>query len=94
MAFNDESSDDPPSISSPHPSTPVFLKDNTVAIYTILTVLLKMKSTLGMEAMLEYIVHYSAMIERHNPVFKDAVQHALSLMSVEKMYRDGTQHNN
>ena len=76
---------------TPPTNTPLFLKDNAVAIYTLLAILLKIKNTMGLEAMLEYIEHYQKLIERYNPDFKVAVKTALALMSVEKMYRDITE---
>lgn len=69
-------------------STPHLFKKNAVAIYTLLVILTRIKNTMGLEAMLEYIEHYKILIERHNPEFRDAVAEALTLMSVEKMYRD------
>ena len=74
--------------------TPIFLKNNAVAIYTLLVILTQIKSKMGLEAMLEYIEHYQELIERHNPDFKDAVKAALAMMSLEKMYRDITTNDN
>ncbi|MCB9771313.1 MAG: hypothetical protein H6754_02015 [Candidatus Omnitrophica bacterium] len=68
--------------------TSVFLKDNGVAIYTILAMLTRIKNTVGLEAMLEYMDHYQKLIEQHNPHFRDAVKEALGIKNVEKMYRD------
>ncbi len=67
--------------------------DNTVAIYTILSILIRMQQTLGLEAMLEYIKEYLSMIEQRNPQIKEAVEKALKLMSVEKMYREAVGYN-
>lgn len=69
--------------------TPLFLK-NTVAVYTVLAIIKRIKSTMGLEAMLEYIEHYQKTIERHNPEFGDAVKSALALTNVEKIYREMT----
>jgi len=71
-----------------HPQSPFLTPGNTVAIYTVLTILCRMKRELGIEAMHEYIDNYCRIIESNNPRFKDAVQRALSRMSVEKMYQD------
>lgn len=76
-----------PDISSQN-STPHFFNNNAVAIYTLLVILTRIKNTMGLEAMLEYIDSYKIMIERHNQDFRDAVAEALTLMSVEKMYKD------
>ena len=65
-------------------------KDNLIAIYSVLSILVKMKSELGLEAMLEYVHNYLFEIERHNPKLKFAVAKALSLMSIEKIYREAT----
>ncbi len=85
-----EKNNDIRATSSSQSHTPLFLKNNAVAIYTLLAILLRLKNTLGLEAMLEYIEHYQKLIEKHNPEFKDAVEQAIALMSVEKMYRDIT----
>ena len=63
---------------------------NMVAIYTVLTILVKMQNSLGLEAMIEYIAKYLSTIERHHPEMKKAVAQALTLMSVEKIYRETT----
>ena len=77
-----------PSQISPQKPPPLFTPDNTVAIYTVLSIMMKMKNNLGMEAMLEYVAKYLSIIERNNPHFKDAVKDALDLLSVEKLYKD------
>ena len=64
--------------------------NNTVAIYTVLTILVKMKNSLGLEAMLEYIGNYLSAIEKTQPDIKLAVAKALTLMSIEKIYREAT----
>ncbi|MBI3618298.1 MAG: hypothetical protein HY210_08840 [Candidatus Omnitrophica bacterium] len=61
---------------------------NSIAIYTVLCILRRMKREVGLEAMLEYLDKYLGAIETHNPQLKHAVAKALSLMSVEKMYRE------
>lgn len=63
-------------------------KDNSIAIYTALCILRKMKDSLGLDAMLEYHESYLNTIEEHNPKVKNAVQIALSMMDVRKMYMD------
>ena len=61
---------------------------NTVAIYTVLCILRKMRDQLGLKAMLEYSESYLQIIERHNPGFKSAVTQAVDLLNMEKMYRE------
>lgn len=72
-------------------TTPLFAPQSTITIYTTLSILLVMKKNLGMEAMLEYMDQYLALIDKHNPKFKFAVRKALSYMNVEKMYKDAMQ---
>lgn len=86
----DEQSYKNPEVSSPK-STPMFLKDNAIAIYTGLAILTRIKNQVGLEAMLEYMQHYQELIERHNPGFRQAVGGALAIMDVEKLYRDITE---
>lgn len=61
---------------------------NSIAIYTVLCILRRMKREVGLEAMLEYLDKYLGAIETHNPRLKQAVAKALGLMSVERMYRE------
>lgn len=61
---------------------------NSIAIYTVLCILRRMKREVGLEAMLEYLDKYLGIIETHNPQLKQAVAKALGMMSVEKMYRE------
>ena len=75
----------------PSPDTSIFLKDNGVAIYIILAMLTQIKNAVGLEAMLEYMEHYQKLIERYNPHFREAVQEALALKNVAKMYREITE---
>lgn len=67
---------------------PFLSAGNTVAIYTILSLLLVMRSSLGLEAMLEYISGYLKSVDQKDPDMKPAVQEALALMSVEKIYKE------
>ena len=83
-----QSGDDKVSRTTSPSDTSVFLKNNGVAIYTILAMLTRIKNTVGLEAMLEYMEHYQKLIEQHNPDFREAVKEALRVKNVEKMYRD------
>ena len=69
-------------------STPLLDHDNTMAIYTVLRILMRLKDQLGIEAMLEYIKQYLALIDRNNPEIDGAVSYVLSRLSVEKLYGD------
>lgn len=69
-------------------NTPMFLKNNAIAIYTGLEILSRIKKQVGLEAMLEYMQNYQKLIEQHNPDFRQAVGGALAIMDVEKLYRD------
>jgi len=69
---------------------PFLTVENTVAVYTILKILLEMKKRLGLEAMLEYIEAYRTIIEKANPSLQAAVDQALGLISVDKLYKDIT----
>ena len=89
MNFNDEHRENVNNIPAKYPQRPAlpFLNsENTIAIFTTLSILLKMKNQLGLEAMIEYMEFYLLTIEKHNPRFKGAVEQALSLMSVSKIY--------
>lgn len=61
---------------------------NSISVYTVLCLLRRMKDQLGLEAMLEYLDKYLATIERYNPELKRAVEKAIGMMSVEKIYRE------
>ncbi len=65
-----------------------FRTQNIVVIYTALRILLAMQKQLGLEAMLEYRGQYLRAIESSNPLLKHAVTRALSLIDVEKIYRE------
>ena len=59
-----------------------------IAIYTVLSILVRMKHQLGLEAMLEYIRKYLETIDKQNPQFKSAVAQAIEMMSIEKIYKE------
>lgn len=94
MQSDNHSSDVPRNKPNALPSANIFLSTgNTIAIYTVFCVLLRMREKLGLEAMLEYVAAYLKMIERRNPKVKTAVGQALQLTEVEKIY-DDTVHSN
>ena len=61
---------------------------NAIAIYTVLSILVKMKNTLGLEAALEYVDKYLTTIEKYNPQIKNAISLAIRFISVEKIYQE------
>lgn len=67
---------------------PFYTPHNTVAIYTVLTILLKMRDQIGLEAMLEYIEKYISIIDKKHSRLKFAVDEALLIVSVNKIYRE------
>ena len=79
------------SLNEQHKSEGVFAGRNIIVIYTMLSILVKMKEQLGLEAMLEYINTYLRILGEGNPKMQSAVHYALALMSVEKMYHDALQ---
>ncbi len=64
------------------------LPPHSIAVYTVLRILWRMRKQLGLEAMLEYLEKYMAAIENHNPQLENAVHEALSLLDVERMYKE------
>lgn len=60
--------------------------EHIVAFYTLLTVLLKMKKELGLEAMLEYMAQYLSLIDSHNPKLAMAVAKTLENIPIEVFY--------
>ncbi len=84
---NNQSHQDSKPIHHSSPDT-FFSGQNMVAIYTVLSILVKMKNSLGLEATLEYIDKYLSTIEKHNPKIKHAASLAIKLISVEKIYNE------
>ena len=67
----------------------LFMKPTqSVPVYTVLKILLKMKKELGLEVMLDYMDYYLKIIEAHNPDVKKAVEDALAMINVEKIYKE------
>ena len=60
----------------------------SIAVYTVLRILLQMKSQLGLEAMLEYIRSYLNVVEQYNPQIKNAVSRAVEIINVSKVYEE------
>ena len=72
---------------------PLLTFENTLAIYTILSILISMRRQLGLESMLEYMIAYLTLIEKSNPFIKEAVQEALNLIKISKLYEDITRND-
>ncbi len=62
--------------------------ENIFIIYTSISLILKMRQVLGLEAMLDYLEKYLAVIDAHNPELKPAVTKALEFINVTKVYHD------
>ena len=86
MNFDEEYSNENPANYPKRPAFPFLTAENIIPIFTTLSILLKMRKELGLEAMLEYTEFYVQTIEEHNPRFKGAVDQALSLVSVKRIY--------
>ena len=65
-----------------------YRSEELIAVYTAVSILFRIRKTLGLEAMIEYMERYLAAIEKHNSRLKTAVNLALSFTNVEKMYND------
>ena len=61
---------------------------NVIAVYTVLCILRSMKGEVCLEAMLEYMQKYLAVIERYNPRLQNAVAKVISTINIEKIYKD------
>lgn len=70
------------------PSELFYNANNIITVYTILSILLKMRRNLGFEAMVGYIESYLEIVEVHNPNIRRAVSQAMKLIDVKKIYED------
>ena len=61
---------------------------NSVIVYTMACILSRMRDTLGLEAMVEYIDGYRRAIEKHNPLMRSAVEKVLRSVNIQKLYTD------
>ncbi|MBU0682881.1 MAG: hypothetical protein KJ864_01130 [Candidatus Omnitrophica bacterium] len=64
---------------------------NEITIYTVIRILFKMKSNLGLEAMLQYMEKYQDTIEKNNPQLQETVSKAVLHLNVLQMYKEGIQ---
>jgi len=62
---------------------------NEITIYTVMKVMARMKETMGLEAMLQYMERYSIFIEKQNPELKKTVRKAIVNLDVVNMYIEG-----
>ena len=62
--------------------------DAAFTIFAILTILMRMKSDFGFEAMLEYIEKYLRAIETPHPEIKSAVIRTLEIVNLHKIYKE------
>ncbi len=91
---NSPQSPSSPKLNSSQKSSLSFFSPNeVVVIYSVVSILFVMKKSLGLEAMLDYMKKFLNLIDQNNPSIKLAVAKALSLMNVEKMYRDAMDRN-
>jgi len=63
-------------------------RDHQVILFTGTAVLLKMKQTLGLEAMLEYMEEFFRDYKARHPLVQEAVKLAVSQVSVRTLYRE------
>jgi hypothetical protein len=68
-----------------------FPGNNLIALYTGLSILLKMRRELGLEAMLVYMEKYSQLIGKANPEIQRAVLKALAASDMKKIYQEAMQ---
>ena len=63
-------------------------QDQAIAVYTALSVLILMRKELGLEAMVGYMESYRRIFELTFPSIKLAVNKAVSLVDVIKLYNE------
>ena len=69
-------------------NSPDTLNSQAVTVYTILTILMRMRSDFGFEAMLEYMEKYLRAIETHNPEIRTALRKALDVINLHRLYKE------
>ncbi len=83
---------DPPLVKHTEAFPPIELHNSkTIAIYTALCILRRMRTQLGLEAMLEYLDSYLVTVDDNNPTLKNAVTRGIGMMGVEKIYRNAVE---
>lgn len=63
-----------------------FPSGHMTAFYTLLVILMKIKKEQGLEAMLEYMTTFIAVIDSHNPKLSQAVSQTMKHTSTEVIY--------
>ena len=63
-------------------------QSSAITLYAVLSILRRMRSDLGLEAMLEYMDCYRALIEKYNPQFHQAISSVLKQINIDKVYTD------
>ena len=63
-------------------------RDHLVILFTGTAILLKMKQTLGMEAMLEYMEEFFREYEQKCPLVRAAVMRMMNQVSVQTLYKE------
>jgi hypothetical protein len=62
--------------------------DQTIAVYTTLRILNKMKKELGLEVTLEYIESYLSEIEKINCSLKEVADEIMAILDVQKIFKE------
>ena len=62
--------------------------DQTVAIYTTLRIIERMKKEIGLEVTLEYLEHYIAEVERNIPPIKKTTDYILQFINIRKIFQE------
>lgn len=63
-------------------------QDQTVAIYTALRIIMKMKKEMGLEATLEYLESYLSEIEKLNLSLRGVTDEVLEVIDIQKIFRE------
>ena len=77
-----------PQSRSSRPHNPCFSPQNLIVVFTVLSLLIRMKEKLGFEAMLEYMAYYLRIVGTKNPSIQAAVGRALDVVDIERIYED------
>lgn len=70
----------------------LYMKHLIVA-FTIICLLQRMRSVLGLEAMCEYLSKYESRVRKLNPDLDLAVNKAMAMINIEKIYNDAMEMN-
>jgi len=67
--------------------------DNSIAVYTALRLLQRMKNQLGLEAMIEYIDIYINVVNKENENLKKVVDMSINVVDINKIYQQVRRNN-